>query len=176
MRALKASKTQEAFMKRKLLLVATILALAVVASAAGGVLQLLQFNAMQPVKGPFVGTLHPIRGIVGAGKIWKIGSAKAELDPTGKLQITVTGLVLNDPSTGGANGTNPLPTFRAALSCQSINSLGNPSVVNLRTGNFAATPTGNAVIEQTLTLHEPCFAPIVFVTTPTGAWLAVSGF
>jgi len=163
-------------MKRNLLLVATILALAVVASAAGGVPQLLQFNAMQPVKGPFVGTLHPIRGIPGAGKIWKIASATAELDTAGKLQITVRGLVLNDPSTGGANGTNPLPTFRAALSCQSINTLGNPSVVTLRTGNFAATTTGNAVIEQTLSLRTPCFAPMVFVTTPTGAWLAVSGF
>jgi hypothetical protein len=161
---------------KKLLLVATILALAIVASAADAVPELLQFDAMQPVKGPFVGTLHPIRGIPGAGKIWKIGLAKAELNATGQLQITVRGLVLNDPSTGGANGTNPLPTFRAALSCLSINSLGNPSTVNLRTGNFAATPTGNAVIEQTLSLHEPCFAPIVFVTTPTGAWLAVSGF
>jgi hypothetical protein len=162
-------------MKRKLLLVTTILALAVVASAAG-LPDLLQFNAMQPVKGPYVGTLHPIRGIPGAGKIWKIGSAKAELNTAGKLQITVTGLVLDDPSTGGANGTNPLPTFRAALSCQSINTLGNPSTVTLRTGNFAATPTGNAVIEQTLSLRKPCFAPMVFVTTPTGAWLAVSGF
>jgi hypothetical protein len=171
----KSEQKQEALMKRKLLVVATILALAVLASSAG-LPDLLQFNAMQPVKGPFVGTLHPIRGIVGAGKIWKIGSAKAELDTAGKLQITVTGLVLNDPTTGGANGTNPLPTFRAALSCLSINSLGNPSTVNLRTGNFAATTTGNAVIEQTLSLHEPCFAPIVFVTTPTGAWLAVSGF
>ncbi|HYU45638.1 MAG TPA: hypothetical protein VEK84_05605 [Terriglobales bacterium] len=162
-------------MNRKPLLVVTVLALAIVASAAA-VPKLLQFNAMQPVKGPFVGTLHPIRGIPGAGKIWKIGSAKAELDTAGKLQITVTGLVLNDPTTGGANGTNPLPTFRAALSCQSINALGNPSVVNLRTGNFAATPAGNAVIEQTLVLHKPCFAPMVFVTTPTGAWLAISGF
>jgi hypothetical protein len=162
-------------MKRKLLLVATILALAIGASA-DGLPQLLEFHAMQPVQGPFVGTLHPIRGIPGGGKIWKIASATAELDTAGKLQITVRGLVLNDPSTGGANGTNPLPTFRAALSCQSINTLGNPSIVNLRTGNFAATPTGNAVIEQTLSLHKPCFAPIVFVTTPTGAWLAVSGF
>jgi hypothetical protein len=161
-------------MKRKLLLVTTILALAIMAVAA--VPQLLQFNAMQPVKGPYVGTLHPIRGIPGAGKIWKIGSATAELDAAGKLQITVRGLVLNDPTAGGANGTNPLPTFRAALSCQSINSSGNPSIVNLRTGNFAATTTGNAVIEQTLSLRKPCFAPMVFVTTPTGAWLAVSGF
>ena len=161
-------------MKRKLLVVSSILALAIVASAAG-VPNLLEFDAMQPVKGPFVGA-HPIRGIVGAGKIWKIGTAKAQLNVNGKLEVIVTGLVLNDPTTGGANGTNPLPTFRAVLSCQSITSLGNPSVVNIRTGNFAATPTGNSTIEQTLVLHKPCFAPMVFVTTPTGAWLAVSGF
>ena len=163
-------------MKKKLLLIATILALAIVASAEGTVPQLLQFNRMQPVKGPFVGSAHPIRGIPGAGKIWKIASGKAQLDASGKLEVTVRGLVLNDPSTGGANGTNPLPTFRAVLSCQSINTLGSPSVVNLRTGDFPATRTGNADIEQTLTLRRPCFAPIVFVTTSTGAWLAIGGF
>jgi len=162
-------------MKRKLLIVASILALAIVASAAD-VANRFEFDKMKGVQGPFVGTLHPIRGIVGAGKAWKVGTAKAQLDVTGKLQVVVTGLALNDPTAGGANGTNPLPTFRAALSCQSINLLGNPSVVNLRTGNFAASPTGNSTIEQTLPLRGPCFAPIVFVTTPGGAWIAVSGF
>lgn len=162
-------------MNRKLLLVITILALAISASA-DGVPNLLQFDAMQPVKGPFVGSAHPIRGIPGAGKIWKITSGRAELNANGKLQITVLGLVLNDPSTGGANGTNPLPTFRAVLSCLSINTAGNPSVVNLSTGDFPASTTGNSIIEQTLALRKPCFAPIVFVTTSTGSWLAISGF
>jgi len=153
-----------------------VLGLAAAMVAADSTLTLLQFSRMQPVKGPYLGTAHPIRGIAGAGKIWKITSAKAELAPTGKLQVSVRGLVLNDPSAGGSNGTNPLPTFRAVLSCQSIDSLGKPIIVNLRSGNFAATMTGNADIEQTLALRKPCFAPMIFVTTSTGPWLAVSGF
>jgi len=66
-------------MKMKLMSGCVILALAVAAVAAN-VANLFEFDKMQGVQGPFVGTLHPIRGITGAGKIWKIGTAKAQLD------------------------------------------------------------------------------------------------
>jgi len=33
----------------------------------------------------------------------------------------------------------------------------------------------DAKLDTAVTLPSPCFAPIVFVTTPGGAWLAVSG-
>jgi hypothetical protein len=42
--------------------------------------------------------------------------------------------------------------------------------------HFPATPTGDAIIEETLTLPSPCLAPVVFVTNPTGRWFAVTGF
>jgi hypothetical protein len=34
---------------------------------------------------------------------------------------------------------------------------------------------GNAKIEEELDLPDPCLAPIVFVTSPTGSWFAVTG-
>jgi hypothetical protein len=43
------------------------------------------------------------------------------------------------------------------------------------TDPVTATPGGTARIEARLTLPEPCIAPIVFVTSASGAWFAVSG-
>lgn len=38
-----------------------------------------------------------------------------------------------------------------------------------------ASGGGNASIETTLSLPQPCIAPIVFVTNPGGAWFAATG-
>jgi hypothetical protein len=35
--------------------------------------------------------------------------------------------------------------------------------------------SGDAEIEDTVTLPSPCFAPIVFVTSTGNAWFAVTG-
>ena len=47
--------------------------------------------------------------------------------------------------------------------------------VNVETGLVPASSTGAAEIDTSVALPSPCFAPIVFVTSPTGAWFAVSG-
>jgi hypothetical protein len=153
-----------------------LLLLAVVAATADSGSSIFEFHRMAPVMGPFVGTANPIRGVPGAGLNWQISSANAELSGNGHLEIRVRGLVLNDPRAGTRNHTNPLPTFRAILNCQVIDSVGSPGVVNVSTTDFPATPAGDARIEQTLILPGGCFAPILFVTTSTGSWLAVSGF
>jgi hypothetical protein len=49
------------------------------------------------------------------------------------------------------------------------------ATANVETGLVPATTTGNAEIEATVNLPSPCFAPIVFVTSPTGSWFAVTG-
>ena len=60
------------------------------------------------------------------------------------------------------------------MSCQTI--VGGAAVVtNVSTGTFPATTTGDSKIEATVSLPDPCFAPIVFVTSPTGSWFAVTG-
>ncbi len=132
---------------------------------------LLEFNTMTPVTGPFVGTANPIRGVSGGGLPWTISKGQGELR-SGDLEVHVRGLVL---AAGPLAGTNPISSFRAIISCQSIDGTGNPSVVNINTDNFPATSTGDSDIEAAVEVPSPCFAPIVFVTSPTGRWFAITG-
>jgi hypothetical protein len=140
------------------------------AAAKGPGTSLFEFHRLVGVSGPFLGAANPVRGLAGGGAAWAIGEAKAELHSDGRLEVTVRGLVLV------SSGANPIPNFRAVLSCQIIDGMGAPAVVNLSTGDFPASTTGDADIEATLMLPSQCFAPILFVTNPTGRWFAVSGF
>jgi hypothetical protein len=63
----------------------------------------------------------------------------------------------------------------AVVSCASIDSAGNATTVNVSTGLFPATTTGNANIEADVMLPHPCVASIAFVTSPGGAWCAATG-
>ncbi len=139
---------------------------------------ILAFKTMASVTGPFVGTANPIRGIVGGGLPWVISRGTGELKADGRLVVQVGGLVLADAPSVPANLrlTNPIPNFRAVVSCMIIDATGNPAIANISTAEFPATPQGDSRIDATLTLPSACFAPIIFVTSPTGAWFAVTGF
>ena len=93
--------------------------------------------------------------------------------------MRVRGLVLaNDPSVPAAlRGTNPFPNFRALVSCQSIGAGNTATITNISTGDFKADSAGDSTINAQVSLPQPCIAPIVFVTGPTGtdAWFAVTG-
>jgi len=132
---------------------------------------ILEFNTMTPVTGPFVGTANPIRGVSGGGLPWTISKGQGEIR-SGDLEVHVRGLVL---AAGPLAGTNPVHNFRALVSCQSIDSNGQASVVNISTDNFPATSAGDSDIQATVEIPTPCFAPIVFVTSPTGSWFAITG-
>ena len=72
--------------------------------------------------------------------------------------------------------SNPSANFRAMVSC--LNSTG--AVVNFTTDQFPATTGlasagGDSTIETDVTLAQPCFAPIVFVTNAGASWFAVTG-
>ena len=132
------------------------------AHVAGG---LIEFDSMTPVTGAAVGAVNA-RGITGGGKPWAITSGTGEVDRRGHVEVTVRGLVI---PVAPFNGTNPVGSFRATLSCITPH-----GVVNVMTGSFAASPAGDATIEDTVRLPHPCKQPIVFVTSPTGAWFAMS--
>lgn len=137
----------------------------------------LKFRTMAGVSGPFVGTGNPIRGVPGGGLPWVISDGRGELKAGGDLSVRVTGLVLADDPAVPENLrlTNPIPAFRAIVSCRTIDGMGAPAIVNVSTDAFPANSLGDAKIDAELELPEPCFAPILFVTSPTGAWFAVSG-
>lgn len=146
---------------------------------------IMEFDTMVGVPKAYTGVSNPIRGINGGGLPWVIGAAEGELKQSGNLEVSVTGLVLNpnDPDViaRGLAGQNPIPNFRAIVSCQSLDASGNANVVNLSTGLFPATTGpassggGNAKIEAHVDLPKPCIAPIIFVASPANAWFAVTG-
>ena len=114
---------------------------------------------------------------------WVIAVGEARLDDDGELRVEVEGLVI-DPNDQGAidaglAGVNPVGSFKAILSCLSVDGMGNKVTVNVETDTFPATTgldAGDSEIRDTLELPNPCIAPIVFVTSPGGSWFAASGF
>ena len=116
-----------------------------------------------------------IRGYMGPGSPWifsPVGSVQGELKTDGSLTVNVRGLVL-------PNGTNPVPYFRAALSCQDP---ANSTKGNLFfTQPFRADTSGNSYIAGKVSLPSECIAPIVLITSlaltgnADGVWFAVSG-
>ena len=96
------------------------------------------------------------------------GMTSASVGADGRLEIKVEGLVLV------STGQNPVATFRGIVSCQSIDA-GAAVVRNVMTDPVPATTTGDAKIQATLDLPEPCFAPIVFVASGGGSWFSVTG-
>ena len=145
--------------------------------AAAKNLNIMEFSSMVGVPQLLTGTQSqaPLRGINGGGLPWTIGSGKGELSASGHLELTVQGLVL----AAGANaGTNPISSFRVLVSCVRADG----TFANILTDAFPATTGpaasggGDAKIETTVSLPHPCIAPIIFVTSPGGAWFAATGF
>ncbi len=148
-------------------------------NAAASQPTLLEFNTMVGVPRPYTGAANAIRNVPGGGLPWVISFASGELSASGKLEVKVSGLVLdpNDPAViaAGLAGKNPVANFKAVVSCLSKDAGGNPTTVNVASGLFPASAAGNAEIETTLALPSPCIAPIVFVTSPGGSWFAATG-
>ena len=142
--------------------------------ATAGEPKILEFDTMVGLPSAFTGAQNPIRGINGGGLPWTLSSAKGELKGGGELEIDIQGLVF---AAGPNVGTNTVPNFRAIVSC--LKSDG--TVDNVVSGLFPATlgaaanGGGDAKIETTLALPQPCIAPLVFVTSPGQAWFAVNG-
>lgn len=126
--------------------------------------EVLRFESMTGVSGSLVGT-DQIRGVVAGGQPWQIARGNGRLLRDGRLTITVEGLILVE------DGINPAVAFRGLVSCITADG----GVANVLTGEFSANTAGDARIEDTLEIPFPCFAPLVFVTGPTGTWLASTG-
>jgi hypothetical protein len=66
------------------------------------------------------------------------------------------------------------------VSCTTVDDTGLPVFQTVLTENGSEVmrgdpANGDARIEARLVLPNPCIAPIVFVTSPTGSWFAVTG-
>jgi hypothetical protein len=139
---------------------------------------LLEVDRMVGVQGPFLGNANPIRDVPGGGLPWVLDEAKVELESDGQLEVEVEGLII--PLSSGF-GNNPVPFFRAIVSCLSVDQTGIVETVNVITTNGADVMigdarNGDAKIEEDVDLPEFCIAPVVFVTSPNGSWFSVTGF
>jgi hypothetical protein len=138
----------------------------------------LKFDSMAGVTEPFTGATNPVRGVPGGGVPWQIKRADGELRADGRLKLRVEGLVLarRAPVPPAQQGTNPIPQFRAIVSCLTPGNGGTTAdTVNRTTEPVNASPDGDARFDTRVDLPHPCIAPIVFVTSPTGAWFAATG-
>jgi hypothetical protein len=135
-------------------------------------------KVLAPVTEPYTVAANAIRGIPGGGLPWELDSGNADLRAGGRLHVEVEGLVLarRAPVPADRQGTNPFTQFKAVVSCLTTTD-GTATTANVSTAPFAASPTGDAETDTTVALPSPCFAPIVFVTAPSGAgnWFAVTG-
>jgi len=153
-------------------------ALAVPAIGIGGDdgRKVLDAKTLAPVTEPYTGGTNAIRGLSGGGLPWEIDEATADLRASGRLRVEVQGLVLarRAPVPVGLQGTNPIAQFKAVVSCLTTTD-GAATTTNVSTALVPASVTGDAEIKAAIELPSPCFAPIVFVTSPGGAWFAVTG-
>lgn len=140
---------------------------------------ILTFDTMYGVEGPFLGEANAIRGVVGDEAPWEVERfIKGRLAKNGRLQILVRGLVFaDDPSVPPELvGKNDEETFRGLVSC--LTEEGETIVTrNVETDGFPADEEGNSYIDAKIDLPNPCVAPIVFVMAGSEEkWFAVTGF
>ena len=132
--------------------------------------KVLEFNTLIGVPSPFTGATNAVRGVPGGGSPWRVDFASGKLKPDGDVRVTVRGLVLV------SSGANPVANMKVIVSCLSRDANGNPTTVNVSTRVFPADAAGNLQVDDTISLPQPCIAPILFVTSSGGAWLAATGF
>lgn len=150
---------------------AVVLAVPALSSGSRDGRKVLDAAVLAPVTGPYVGTANPIRGVNGGGLPWRLASGDIDLRADGRLHIEVDGLVF---AAGPNAGTNTFASFKAIVSCQTTDN-GAAAVSNISAAPFPASPAGDGETDTTVSLPSPCVAPIVFVTSPTGAWFAATG-
>jgi len=139
---------------------------------------IMKFDTMTPVDGSHPDAANTVRGVVSGGLPWALEAGSGSLSRDGHLLVRIRGLVLAaDPAVPASlRGTNPFPAFRVVVSCLRTGADGTPVVANISTGDFEASSEGHSEIDARVSLPQPCTAPVVLVTGPSGTegWLAAT--
>jgi hypothetical protein len=112
-----------------------------------------------------------IGGVASCGKVWKLASGQADVK-SGKLKFQVKGLVLDDTSTGDANGTaDGVDAVAPAVVCgDKVAAQGKP---------VKLSKNGNAKGSAKLKVPSDCANPVVILREryegKIGGWLAATG-
>ena len=116
-----------------------------------------------------------IGDVPSCGKIWKLTWGNAELKGNGDIEAEVKGLILNDISTGQANGTpDGVDGVAAAVVCNTPSG----AEVAAQTDVVPLSKEGNAKIKAHVNLPS-CIAPMIVLREryegKIGGWLAAPG-
>ena len=119
---------------------------------------------------PSLTTDPPLHGVTAGGAPWVLRSGSARLRQSGRLQVRVRGLVIPAPQGNGTAG--PVTSITAALYC------GADTTAAATTSSVPLSPSGNARIDQRVTLPSTCLAPVVLVhpNAINAAYIAATGF
>jgi hypothetical protein len=117
-------------------------------------------------------TKTSIGDVPSCGKVWKLASGEAELEKDGELEAEVHGLVLNDASTGDANGTpDGVDGVAAAVVCG--------GKVAAQTDVVPLSKEGNAKVKAKVSVPSDCASPVIVLREryegKIGGWLAATG-
>jgi len=117
-------------------------------------------------------TKTSIGDVPSCGKVWKLAWGEAELEKDGELEAEVHGLVLNDASTGDANGTpDGVDGVAAAVVCG--------GKVIAQTDVVPLSKEGNAKIDRKVSVPIECANPVIVLREryegKIGGWLAATG-
>jgi hypothetical protein len=140
----------------------TALTFSLSAQAAGGVNVKAKLQACP--------TGAAIGDVPSCGKVWKLASGSAELK-SGKLTAHVNGLVLNDASTGNANGTpDGVDGVAAAVVCG--------GKVAAQTDVVKLSKKGDAKVNTKIKVPSNCSHPVIVLREryegKIGGWLAAT--
>ena len=111
----------------------------------------------------------PVGDVNSCGKKWKIGSSQAQVAADGTAHVQVNGLVLDDTSTGVANGSpDGVDAIAVAVLCGGrVAAQADPVLLSKQ---------GDAKFEGKLSVPQNCTSPVVVVREryegKIGGWLA----
>jgi hypothetical protein len=117
-------------------------------------------------------TKTSIGDVPSCGKVWKLASGEGELESDGDLEVEVRGLVLNDASTGDANGTpDGVDGVAAAVLCA--------DKVVAQTSVVPLSKAGYAKVDAKVSVPSDCANPVIVLREryegKIGGWLAATG-
>ena len=125
---------------------------------------------------PCPATGAAIGDVPSCGKVWKLTSGTAGLTPSGDLTAEVKGLVLNDASTGAANGTpDGVDGVAAAVVCSDVTG----RKVGAQTDVVELSKDGHAFVNANVSVPADCTKPVIVLREryqgKIGGWLATTG-
>lgn len=156
--------------------VATVATVGVATTALAKDSTRIKADGFAGVPANLTGPAGNLAGFNGGGLPWGIGEAEVQVRRSGKVEVEFQDLVF----TAGPNtGRNTVASMRVGVSCLSLATAARTTALSdAFPVTVAATAPdgigGDADAETRIELPAECAAPIVFITSPTGAWFAVN--